>query len=318
MIPQQSGGLWLPAGFVTSQQPESMREHPWQPGGVYVGTEFEQSMSPPDGEVEPVCRMCGVRSPSSVEHIPPRSVLPHEPREIDRWQDGMDEDIPHERRYRGAPMTGAHSVICRSCNNTVGSTWATAYKDFCQKMMLAVACHLPAAMGDALSARIVNEVGGGEDIPDAIRADVFLPAVQPGAVLRHMLANAACMDTEDKLLAIPGMSEFITNRDADTPDNFENHVTVHLLAWAIPASWKAPVFSQHMAFNPSSGERCEMVGAAHMPVMFVVCLGRPPDGHLGVDITSWAHSHPMDKQHTLMRPPICVLFEQARLLLRGD
>ena len=317
MIPQQSGGLWVPARFVTSQQTESMREYPWEPG-VYEGTEFGKSMSPPDGEEEPICRMCGMRSPSSVEHIPPRSVLPHKPREIDRWRDGMDEDIPHERRYKGDPMTGAHSVICRSCNNTVGSTWATAYKDFCQKMMLAVACHVPAAMEDALSARMVNEIGGGEDIPDAIRADVFLPAVQPGAVLRHMLANAACMDTEDKLLAIPSMREFITNRDADTPDNFENHVTVHLLAWAIPASWKAPVFSQHTAFNPSSREACEMVGAAHMPVMFVVCLGRPPDGHLGVDITSWARSDPRKKKHILMKPPICVLFEQARLLLRGD
>lgn len=286
-----------------------------EPGDVYEGAEFEKSMSPPDGEAEPVCRMCGTRSPSSVEHIPPRSVLPHRPREIDRWQDGMDEGVPHERRYRGDPMTGGYSVICRSCNNTVGSAWATAYKEFCQKMMLAVACHVPAAMEKALSVRLVNEIGGGEDIPDAIREDVFLPAVRPGAVLRHMLANAACMDPEDKLLSIPGMREFITNRDADAPDNFEDRVTVHLLAWAIPATWQAPVFSQQMAIDPSSGDACEMVGAAHMPVMFVVCLGHPRDGHPGVDITSWARSSPMDKKHILMRPPICVMFGQARLIL---
>lgn len=299
---------------MTSQQPESAQEYPLEPGRMYAGTGFENSMSPPDGEAEPVCRMCGMRSPSSVEHIPPQSVLPHHPREIDRWQDEMDEDLSYERRYRGDPMTGGHSVICGSCNNTVGSTWATAYKDFCQKMRLAVACHMPEAMEDALVSQIVR----GEDIPEAIRADVFLPAVRPGAVLRHMLANAACMDTENKLLAIPGMREFITNRDADAPDNFENQVTVHLLAWAIPASWKAPVFSQHMAFNPSSGEECEMVGAAHMPVMFLVFLGHPPEGSLGVDVTAWARSDPRDKKHMLMKPPICVLFEQARLLIGGD
>ena len=61
-----------------------------------------------------------------------------------------------------------------------------------------------------------------------------------------------------------------------------------------------------------------MVGAAHMPVMFVACLGRLPDGHLDVDITSWAHVDPMDKQHILMKAPICVLFKQALLLLMGD
>ena len=57
------------------------------------------------------------------------------------------------------------------------------------------------------------------------------PAVRPGAVLRHTFANAACMDTEHKLLAIAGMSECITNPDASAPDNFEDYVTVHLLAW---------------------------------------------------------------------------------------
>lgn len=61
-----------------------------------------------------------------------------------------------------------------------------------------------------------------------------------------------------------------------------------------------------------------MVGAAHMPVMFLVCLGRPPEGNLGVDVTSWAHNDPKDKKHMLMIPPICVLFEKARLLLGGD
>ena len=113
MSPQRQRGLWLPAGVMTSQEPASVGEYPSESGGMYVSTEFEKSMSTPHGKAEPVCRMCGTRSPPSVAHIPPRSVLPHAPREIDRWQDGMDEDVPHERRYKGDPMTGGHSVICQ-------------------------------------------------------------------------------------------------------------------------------------------------------------------------------------------------------------
>lgn len=291
------GGLWLPPADGT-EGADAMGREWWEPGRRHTGERFDEAMSPTDQS----CRMCGDPDPLTVEHLPPKAVLLHEPRGSDHWNDAWDEDLPHEVAHRGEPWLGGYSVICRKCNNETGSMWASAYKEFCRLMMLAIAHCMPLAVAE------VAQAPAGQ-IPDARREELFLPAVQPGAVLRLMLANAACLDPEGKLLAIPGMREFIQGDSA--PEPLEDSVNIRLLAWAVPCALAAPVFEQHHASDQVSGAQYEMVAVAHMPVMFVVYLGPPSTGLLGVDITSWGSCPPRAKRHVLMKPPICVQPQQA-------
>lgn len=258
-------------------------------------------MQPPDDNL---CRVCGEEAnPMTNEHIPPQSVLLHVPRsERDGWLADWDEDKPYESAHRGRPCWDGHRVICGACNNEIGSGYVDPYKEFCRVLMLAVAHWLPKAATEASRSA------------EALRPPLLLPGIRPGAVLRHMIFTAACLDTERRLLSIPGMGAFIKGGDA--PEAIGDSVHVRLVAWGMPAVLAGAEFSKHPVIDPTTGAvLCEAVTVAHLPVMFSVCLGSPAPQLPGVDAGCWKDHGPKDTKHVLMKPPICVTEEQAHIVL---